>query len=106
MNHAQESVAREFCKRKTPETVAKQNGNLGRNNRHAYISKEQNRCEPREQTDNQERTADYFNSSNERAHDVRRGNTDLGKTARAEVAWIKKLLDSFCQKNSADNDPN
>jgi len=97
VNHAQESVARKFCKRKTPETVAEQNGNLGRNNRHAYINKQQNRCDPREQTDNQERTADYFDSSNERAHGVRRRNANLRKTARAEVGRIKKLLDPFCQ---------
>src|SRR5438876_10795352 len=51
MNHAQESVARKFCKRKTPETVAEQNGSLGRNNRHADINNQQDRREPRKQTD-------------------------------------------------------
>src|SRR5207248_10942779 len=106
MNHAQESVARKFCQRKTPETVSEQNGNLGRNNRHANISKQQNRCEPREQTDNQERTAYYFDSSDDGAHHVRRRNANLRKTPRAEVGRIKKLLDPFCQKYSADNDPN
>jgi len=45
VNHAQKSVARKLCKRKTPETVAEQNGNLGRNNRHADIDEQQNRCE-------------------------------------------------------------
>jgi hypothetical protein len=48
VNHAKKSVARKFCQRKTPETVAEQNGNLGRNNRHANIDKQQNCCEPRE----------------------------------------------------------
>ena len=85
--------------------MAEQNGSLGRNNRHADINNQQDRREPRKQTDNQERAADYFDSSDERAHHVRRWNTNLGKTPRAEVAWIKKLLDSFYQKYSADNDP-
>jgi hypothetical protein len=42
------------------------------------------------------RPTDYFNSADERAHDIRLRNADLGETACAEVAWIKKLLDSFC----------
>jgi hypothetical protein len=63
--HAQKSAAREFCQRKTPETVAEQYGNLGRNNRHANIDKQQNGCEPREQTDNQERATHDFDSCDE-----------------------------------------
>src|SRR5207302_3807942 len=101
-----ESVTRKFCNRKTPETVAEQNGNLGRNNRHADIDEEQNRCEPRQQPDDQEGATDYFDSSNERAQHIRRRNANLGKAARPEVAWIKELLDTFCQKYSADNDSN
>src|SRR5712692_9720776 len=106
MRHAPEAVVLQLRQTKVPESMAEQDRNFCGNNRDGDVDQERDRGEAREQAENEQRATDSFHAANERPHDLRRRNADLGKSTCAQIGWIKKFLNAFSEKYRADEEPN
>ena len=105
MKHSPESVIWEVAKTESPEAMAQEDGNLSRKNRDEHVDDKWNRRKPRQETDQDQSTKDDFYYTDERSHHVRRRDADSSKPAGAILTRIEKLLNTFRQKNPADDQP-
>src|SRR5712664_4189694 len=106
MHHAPKSVTRQVRQRETSEAVPEQNRNFGGNNCDGNIDKQNERGQTRQQTDDNERTAEDFTCASEWCHDFWMGKPDFSEAPRPKFRRIKKLLNTFGKKDSADEQTN
>jgi len=85
--------------------VPEKDGDFGRNDRNADVDEEHNRCEPGQQSDDQQRAAKHFAYTNKRPHNLRRGNAYFRKAFGCKLRRIKKLLNPLGQENAAGQQP-
>jgi hypothetical protein len=89
-----------------PKAIFRQHWQLGCADRDDYHNDERNRGQPCQETDQDQRSAQNFRRPNERASEIRHGNTDFCKPACADGIRKKKFLDALRQKDCADRKAN
>jgi hypothetical protein len=106
VSHAPEAVVWKSAQTEAPEAVPQYDGNLSGQDRHQHIDDQRDCCQPREQSEQDERAADNFNNSDERSHGLRRRDADLGETPDTVFSGKEELLNPLGEEDCAHDKPN